>query len=794
LYVANPLDGHVYQVSPAGALTLFVTLPSNNDAGISHMTFDSSGNMYVTNWQINGVNKVTPAGVISTYATGTVHPTGLAFDSNGNLYVSSETATGFISKITPAGVVSTFATGLHYAEGLVFDGSGNLYVANSTYPQNSTDRSSEVDKITPDGVVSTFATGFNHPQGLAFDSSGNLYVAEYWSGTVSRVGPGGGTAKLFATGFAGTESIAFPTTTTITPTATTTTLSSDHPGGSVYGQPVTFTANVNANGPGTPAGSVDFFDTTTNTDLGTVPLAASGGQHATTFDATADFEAGWAAGNNPNGVWRYGWTTFNSGPLPLFTRHYLPAANNGLEQMWDDPNESAGFTPSVARNSGGDFNNGNVTFKAGALILHPDGPSGHDYTHVIFTAPTAGSYSLAGDFFAQQNNINVDVHVLVNGVSVFDSTITSNGISRPFSRTFGLSAGDTIDFAVGPNGNFSLHAGNTGLHATITGVPQNAVLVTSSLGAGTHNIKAAYTSNSSSFSNSATTTPLVQVVSPAPLKATGVDFGATAGAPFSCVVATFTNPDPFGTAASYTATISWGDNNTSVGTITDTGGGLFAVRGGNTYAAPGSYSVTVSVSHKLGYTTTATAKSTATVRSLGIAVRDDQTEEAGFWHNQRGQALLRSFNGGPNSTARATWLATNFANLYGANAGSHNLTGQTNAQVAMFFQGLWALGHDNVDVQVLATALNVYATTDSLGGAAARAYGFRVTAEGLGASSFNVGDKGAAFGVANRTRLNVYQLLKAVDQRAVGGVLYGGDRHLRDLAEDLYEDLNNAGD
>jgi hypothetical protein len=291
----------------------------------------------------------------------------------------------------------------------------------------------------------------------------------------------------------------------------------------VYGQPVTFTANVTAP-VGTPTGSVDFFDTTTNTDLGTVPLPA-----ASTYDATADFEAGWAAGTNPNGVWSYGWTPDLGGPLTLFTRHYIPPVNNNLELMWDDPNESSGATPSVALNSGGDFNNGNVTFQAGALILHPNGPSGHDYTHVIFTAPAAGSYSLAGDFFAQQNGIDVDVHVLVNGVSVFDSTITTNGVSRPFSGTLALAAGDVIDFTVGPNGDFIPHAGNTGLQATITSIPQGAVLVTSSLGAGTHNITAAYTSDSSGFLNSATTSPLAQAVSPAPLTVTAADATRTYG-------------------------------------------------------------------------------------------------------------------------------------------------------------------------------------------------------------------------------------------------------------------------
>jgi hypothetical protein len=114
--------------------------------------------------------------------------------------------------------------------------------------------------------------------------------------------------------------------------------------------------------------------------------------------------------------------------------------------------------------------------------------------------------------------------------------------------------------------------------------------------------------------------------------------------------------------------------------------------------------------------------------------------------------------------------------------------------VAAYFQSLRAQHHYEPNVQVLATALNVYVTTASLGGAQGLTYGFRVTAEGLGASSFNVHQDGAAFGVANGTTLNVYELLKAVDQRAVNGVLYNGDVTLRDLAEDLFDRLNRAAD
>jgi hypothetical protein len=47
------------------------------------------------------------------------------------------------------------------------------------------------------------------------------------------------------------------------------------------------------------------------------------------------------------------------------------------------------------------------------------------------------------------------------------------------------------------------------------------------------------------------------------------------------------------------------------------------------------------------------------------------------------------------------------------------------------------------------------------------AYGFTVSANGLGAYSFNVGADGAAFDVANNTTLDVYALLQAVNDQAV---------------------------
>ena len=47
--------------------------------------------------------------------------------------------------------------------------------------------------------------------------------------------------------------------------------------------------------------------------------------------------------------------------------------------------------------------------------------------------------------------------------------------------------------------------------------------------------------------------------------------------------------------------------------------------------------------------------------------------------------------------------------------------------------------------------------------------------------------------MANNTTRNVYELLKAVDQQAVFGVLYNGDTTLQKEANDLFDALNKAG-
>jgi hypothetical protein len=359
----------------------------------------------------------------------------------------------------------------------------------------------------------------------------------------------------------------------------------------------------------------------------------------------------------------------------------------------------------------------------------------------------------------------------------YTATVTSNGAPETAGTVTFLANGTPISPALPLDGNgqasftiSTLRAWNYTINATYSGTPD---------GAGTTGIAP----------SSASTT---LAISPFVLSGSAVNFSATAGAPFTGTIATFTNPIPFGDTAYYDVSIDWGDGSVSGGTITS--GDTLVVSGFHTYAAPGNYPLTVGIYNILGDTTEATVYPTVTVTTLGHSVQDGLTGGIGFWHNKNGQVLINAFNGGPDSTSLSYWLAATLPHFYGNQAGYFwNVGGWSNAQIAAFYQSQFAMPGSNLQVEVLATALNVYATTLSLGGTTGQAYGFTVTATGLGADSFNVGADGAAVGVANNTTLNVYELLQGWDLVGYNAIIYTGDSTVQKEANDLFETLNREG-
>lgn len=203
------------------------TLVSQSSGSLTYaegVAADASGNLYVADMMAHVIRKVTPAGVVTTFAgsgsqgsadgAGTAasfnYPNSLTVDGSGNVYVA-DTSNNMIRKITPAGVVTTLAgstsqgstdgTGsaarFWMPSGLATDASGNVYVSDGN--------NNMIRKITPAGVVTTLAgsttsghadgTGtaasFYSPRGIAVDSAGNVFVADSWNYMVRKITPTG---------------------------------------------------------------------------------------------------------------------------------------------------------------------------------------------------------------------------------------------------------------------------------------------------------------------------------------------------------------------------------------------------------------------------------------------------------------------------------------------------------------------------------------------------------------------------------------------------------------------------
>jgi sugar lactone lactonase YvrE len=181
----------------------------------SSLAIDSLGHVYVADGSESTVRRITPAGVVTTFAgapgqSGNVEgtgvaarfstPVGLAIDAADNLYVA-DLGNNAIRRITPGGRLSTLATVVSPL-GVAVDAFGVVYVASSHCV---------IQKVMPDGTVTTLAgvaaacghadgvgasARFNSPYGIAIDAGGTLYVADTFSHTIRKITPSGTVTTL----------------------------------------------------------------------------------------------------------------------------------------------------------------------------------------------------------------------------------------------------------------------------------------------------------------------------------------------------------------------------------------------------------------------------------------------------------------------------------------------------------------------------------------------------------------------------------------------------------------------
>jgi trimeric autotransporter adhesin len=203
--IVNVLVGGNYGFSGDGgyADTALINQPTA-------VAVDASGNVYFSDSENNRIRKITPGGIITTFADNMFDPAGLTFDGSGTIYVAGYgnemiykiDATGIATRIAGTGEVAFAGDGgpataatLNGPSAVAIDAAGNILIADAW--------NNRIRKINTAGIISTIAgngtAGFsgdggpatsaalNQPTGVAVDAAGNIYIADYTNNKIRMV-------------------------------------------------------------------------------------------------------------------------------------------------------------------------------------------------------------------------------------------------------------------------------------------------------------------------------------------------------------------------------------------------------------------------------------------------------------------------------------------------------------------------------------------------------------------------------------------------------------------------------
>lgn len=162
---------------------LNLTVYSTGFVGASGNNFDNNGVLYQSDIWAGAIYRI--VGGVRTFvtSTGIVSPVGLVFDDNDNFYVCN-CGNNTIQKITPSGTSTVFASGdlntFNCPNGITSDNDGNLYVTNFS--------NSNIIKITPNGftsIIGSTTAGNGH---IEYDPiTSNLYIASFGGHQIFKV-------------------------------------------------------------------------------------------------------------------------------------------------------------------------------------------------------------------------------------------------------------------------------------------------------------------------------------------------------------------------------------------------------------------------------------------------------------------------------------------------------------------------------------------------------------------------------------------------------------------------------
>jgi virginiamycin B lyase len=525
------------------AVTTFPVPGANGDnfswqGSSAHMVTGPDGNIWFTDTGNNQIDRVTPQGQITQFSL-PVHD----ITSSGT---TPQLAVGGPPIIDPNPVpppVSTTAPDDPMPADIVVGPDHALW-----FTESGVDR---IGRITTDGTITEFQTptANSSPLGLTVGSDHNLWFIESGANDIGRITPAG--------------------TITEFPLANLDVSNSDGitlgPGGNVWF--VASDTNWNSQIASiTPAGKVTAFPISSNPVSltlgpdGNLWIASTGGEiDRMTADGTVTPYT-IPTGDNASSI-----TTGPDGALWF--------ALDGINQLGRITTAGA-ITEAAVPDPGNSAisDSGGSGIQIGALTTGPD-----------------NNLWFVDSYNAQVGNIAVNSALLAAGTNV------------------SVTAGATSSATIGSFVDFAGSAGASAYTASIAwgdGTTSAGVISANSNGGFDVTASRNWSLSDSSATLTITDTRTagrtavayswISSTPPQPV-GTGINVTATTAQLFTGTVASFTNI-ALGSISSYSATIDWGDGQSSAGTITANSSGGIDVSGSNRFAASGSYTVTTNLS------------------------------------------------------------------------------------------------------------------------------------------------------------------------------------------------------
>jgi sugar lactone lactonase YvrE len=201
---ANSVHASATSADPNFSLTLLAGGLSGPDNGLVYRP--GTNDLLVSEFTANRISKIdATTGVVSLF-TSVSSPDEMAVNSKGEVFVKTHPG-GPISRFDSSGnFIGSFAPFADDPSGLAFDSSDNLYVAGIGTGVIWKFAAGTFDS------PSVYASGFSSLEGIAFSPTGQMFAADYLSGSVYAVTPGGTMLTnhvLWAAGLASPLNFAF---------------------------------------------------------------------------------------------------------------------------------------------------------------------------------------------------------------------------------------------------------------------------------------------------------------------------------------------------------------------------------------------------------------------------------------------------------------------------------------------------------------------------------------------------------------------------------------------------------